>query len=81
MSTSSAFEGYTFVIPAEKALPSNESCSHIFFENVRAIAGGNVMRFPRTPGVYCFPHRWTSDFRNGRSWWHSPPVCRTHLEG
>ena len=48
------FEDYTFVIPADKALPSNDSCSHIFFENVWAIAGGNVMRFPGTPGVYCF---------------------------
>ena len=49
-----SFEGYTFVIPADKALPSNDPCSHIFFENVWAIAGGNVMRFPGTPGVYCF---------------------------
>ena len=49
-----SFEGYTFVIPADKALPSNDHCSHIFFENVWAIAGGNVMRFPETPGVYCF---------------------------
>jgi hypothetical protein len=38
-----SFEGYTFVIPADKALPSNDPCSQIFFENVWAIAGGNVM--------------------------------------
>jgi hypothetical protein len=31
------------VIPADKALPSNDPCSQIFFENVWAIAGGNVM--------------------------------------
>jgi hypothetical protein len=49
-----SFEDYTFVIPADKALPSNDHCSHIFFENVWAIAGGNVMRFPGTPGVHCF---------------------------
>jgi hypothetical protein len=49
-----SFEDYTFVIPADKALPSNDPCSHIFFENVWAIAGGNVMRFPGTPNVYCF---------------------------
>jgi hypothetical protein len=49
-----SFEGYTFVIPMDRALPSNDHCSHIFFENVWAIAGGNVMRFPGTPGVYCF---------------------------
>jgi hypothetical protein len=49
-----SFEGYMFVIPADKALPSNDHCSHIFFQNVWAIAGGNVMRFPGTPGVYCF---------------------------
>jgi hypothetical protein len=49
-----SFEDYTFVIPEDKALPSNDHCSHIFFENVWAIAGGNVMRFPGTPGVYCF---------------------------
>ena len=49
-----SFEGCTFVIPADKALPSNDRCSHIFFENVWAIAGGNQVRFPGTPGVYCF---------------------------
>ena len=49
-----SFEDYTFVIPADKALPSNDPCSHIFFENVWVIAGGNVMRFPGTPGVHCF---------------------------
>src|SRR5271166_447194 len=49
-----SFEDYTFVIPADKALPSSDPCSHIFFENVWAIAGGNVMRFPGTPNVFCF---------------------------
>ena len=49
-----SFEDYTFVIPADKALPSNDHCSHIFFENVWAIAGGKQMRFPGTPGVQCF---------------------------
>jgi hypothetical protein len=29
-----SFEGYTFVIPADKALPSNDPCSHIFFPNM-----------------------------------------------
>jgi hypothetical protein len=42
-----SFEGYTFVIPADKALPSNDHCSHIFF-NVWAMDGGNFVR------VYCF---------------------------
>jgi len=49
-----SFEGYTFVIPVDKALPSNDHCSHIFFENEWMIAHGNQVRFPRTPGVYCF---------------------------
>ena len=49
-----SFEGYTFVIPADKALPSSDPCSHIFFENVWAIVGGNHVRFPKTPEVYCF---------------------------
>ena len=49
-----SFEDYTFVIPADKALPSNDHCSHIFFENVWAIVGGNQIRVPGTPGVYCF---------------------------
>ena len=49
-----SFEDYTFVIPADKALPSNDPCSHIFFESVWMIAGGNQIRFPGTPGVYCF---------------------------
>ena len=49
-----SFEDYTFVIPANKALPSNDPCSHIFFENVWAIAGGNQVRVPGTPNVFCF---------------------------
>ena len=48
-----SFEGYTFVIPADKALPSNDPCSHTS-QNVWMIAGGNVMRVPETPNVYCF---------------------------
>jgi hypothetical protein len=48
------FEGYTFVIAADKALPSNDPCSHIFFENVWVIVGGNHARVPGTPSVYCF---------------------------
>jgi hypothetical protein len=49
-----SFEDYTFVIPADKALPSNDNCSHIFFESVWAIAGGNVVHVPWTPNVFCF---------------------------
>ena len=49
-----SFESYTFVIPADKALPSNDPCSHIFFENVWAIVGGNQVRDPRTPNIRCF---------------------------
>jgi hypothetical protein len=49
-----SFGGYTFVIPADKALPSNDPCSHIFFENVWVIDGGNHVRFPETPNLYCF---------------------------
>jgi hypothetical protein len=49
-----SFEDYTFVIPSDKALPSSDPCSHIFFENVWAIAGGNLVRFPGTPNVFCF---------------------------
>jgi hypothetical protein len=49
-----SFEGYTFVIPADKVWPSNDPCSHIFFENVWQIVGGNQMRFPGTPDVHCF---------------------------
>ncbi len=48
------FEGYTFEIPADKALPSNDPCSHIFFENVWMIVGGNSVPFPKTLDVYCF---------------------------
>jgi hypothetical protein len=48
------FEDYKFVIPADKALPSNDHCSHIFFENVWAIAGGTAVRVPWTPNVFCF---------------------------
>ena len=49
-----SFERYTFVIPAGKALPSNNHCSHIFFENVWVTAGGKQARVPGTPNVYCF---------------------------
>jgi hypothetical protein len=49
-----SFEGYTFEIPADKALPSSDPCSHIFFENVWVIVGDNHTRFPGTPNVYCF---------------------------
>jgi hypothetical protein len=49
-----SFEDYTFVIPADKALPSNDHCSHIFFENVWMIVGGQSLRFPSAPDVYCF---------------------------
>ena len=49
-----SFEDYTFVIPADKALPSNDPCSHLFFENVWMIAGGNAVRVPWTPDVFCF---------------------------
>ena len=49
------FQGYTFVIPADKALPSNDHCSHIFFfENVWMMYGINQSRSPGTPNVYCF---------------------------
>jgi hypothetical protein len=48
-----SFEDYRFVIPADKALPSNDHCSHIFFENVWDIAGGNAVH-PSTPKVFCF---------------------------
>jgi hypothetical protein len=49
-----SFEGYTFVVPANKALPSSDPCSHIFFENVWMIAGGHAVRAPWTPDVFCF---------------------------
>ena len=49
-----SFEEYTFVIPADKALRSNDPCSHIFFENVWMIAGENAVRYPGTPDVVSF---------------------------
>jgi hypothetical protein len=49
-----SFEDYRFVIPADEALPSNDHCSHIFFENVWVTTGGNQIRFPGKPDVYCF---------------------------
>ena len=49
-----SFEGYTFVIPADKALPSNDPCSHIFFPNVWVIDEGNHVRVPTTPNIHCF---------------------------
>jgi hypothetical protein len=45
------FEGYLFVIPAKKALPSHDGCSHIFFANIWV---NNAGRDPTTPNVYCF---------------------------
>ena len=49
-----SFEGYRFVIPSDKALPSNDRCSHIFFPTVWAIVDGNQVRDPRIPNVDCF---------------------------
>jgi hypothetical protein len=50
-----SFEGYTFVIPADKALPSNDPCSHIFFPNMWVVTDdGNQGRDPRTPNIRCF---------------------------
>jgi hypothetical protein len=49
-----SFEGYTFVVPADRALPSNDPCSHIFFENVWVIVDANHSHVPETPNVYCF---------------------------
>jgi hypothetical protein len=50
-----SFEGYTFVIPADKALPSNDPCSHIFFPNMWVVTdNGNQVRDPRTPNIRCF---------------------------
>ena len=46
-----SFENYVFVIPVNKALPSSDHCSHIFFPNVWINNGG---RDPTTPDVYCF---------------------------
>ena len=49
------FEGYTFAIPAHKALPSKDHCSHIFFPNMWVVTdSGNQMRDPKTPSVRCF---------------------------
>lgn len=50
-----SFEGYTFVIAADKALPSHNSCSHIFFPNAWVTdADGNQARAPKPPKVHCF---------------------------
>jgi hypothetical protein len=49
-----SFESYTFVIPADKALPSNDPCSHIFFPNMWVTDGGNQLRDPRPPNIRCF---------------------------
>jgi hypothetical protein len=42
-----SLDGFTFVIPADKALPSNDHCRHIFFKNC-AVGDGNLLR------VHCF---------------------------
>jgi hypothetical protein len=47
-----SFEHYTFVIPADKALPSNDSCSHIFFREAWAFEGGDLV--PTRPNIHCF---------------------------
>jgi hypothetical protein len=48
------FEAYTFVIPETKALPSNDRCSHIFFETLWIVGEGGQRRLPATPEVFCF---------------------------
>jgi hypothetical protein len=50
-----SFEDYRFVIPADKALPSNDPCSHIFFPNMWVETDdGNQVRDPSTPNIRCF---------------------------
>jgi hypothetical protein len=50
-----SFEDYTFVIPEEKALPSSDPCSHIFFPNMWVETdSGDQVRDPRMPNVRCF---------------------------
>ena len=59
-----SFESYTFVIPADKALPSNDGCSHIFFPNrlvVTTTAIMSAIRGRRTSAASS--HRLTSDPR------------------
>jgi hypothetical protein len=49
------FEGYTFVIPADKARPSHDACSHIVFPNMWVSDDdGSQVRDPRTPNIRCF---------------------------
>jgi hypothetical protein len=47
-----SFESYKFEIPADKALPSNDPCSHIFFSNTWVYEGGELV--PTKPGIHCF---------------------------
>ena len=50
-----SLEGYTFVIPADRALPSSDSCSHVFFPNMWVVTdSGDQLRDPRTPEIRCF---------------------------
>jgi hypothetical protein len=49
------FESYTFVILADKVVPSNDPCSHIFFSNMWVVTDdGNQVRDPTTPNIRCF---------------------------
>jgi hypothetical protein len=44
-----------FVTPADKALPSNDPCSHIFFPNMWVVTDdGNQVRDPTMPNISCF---------------------------
>jgi hypothetical protein len=47
-----SFESYKFEIPAEKALPSNDPCSHIFLTNTWVYEGGDLV--PTRPSIHCF---------------------------
>jgi hypothetical protein len=50
-----SYEGYTFVIPVDKALPSNDPCSHIFFANMWVNTDdGDQVRDPTAPNIRCF---------------------------
>ena len=50
-----SFEGYRFVIPAGKAQPSRDTCSHIFFPNMWVMTdSGDQARDPKTPEIRCF---------------------------
>jgi hypothetical protein len=63
-----SLEGYTFVIPADKALPSNDPCSHISSRTCGPSPAAISCAFQGRRTCTVSSRRWTSDHAPEHAW-------------